>query len=133
MTSPEEEFLIKAHTAALAAGHIFPDIAACEAALSSDYGRSDLSINANNLFNFRVMAKMANGIRIYSRPEKDRIATDWLWFETWTGCFAYRMDYIRKFTMHYEMLRAKTVAQYLGRNPLANEIMTMRERYVVLG
>jgi flagellum-specific peptidoglycan hydrolase FlgJ len=49
-TTPQDNFLRQAAAAASAAGHIFPDYAACEAALESTWGRSRLAREANNLF-----------------------------------------------------------------------------------
>jgi flagellum-specific peptidoglycan hydrolase FlgJ len=49
-TTPQNNFLRQAAAAASAAGHIFPDYAACEAALESTWGRSRLAREANNLF-----------------------------------------------------------------------------------
>ncbi|HZU08351.1 MAG TPA: glucosaminidase domain-containing protein, partial [Pseudacidobacterium sp.] len=46
----QETFLQKAYQAAAAAGHIFPEYAACEAALESGWGLSHLATEANNLF-----------------------------------------------------------------------------------
>jgi len=49
-TTPQDSFLRQASAAAFAAGHIFPEYAACEAALESTWGRSRLAREANNLF-----------------------------------------------------------------------------------
>ena len=35
MATPQDQFLVKAAAAAAASGHIFPEYAACEAALSN--------------------------------------------------------------------------------------------------
>src|SRR5215469_3769812 len=49
MMSPKD-FLDKAYRAAVDAGHVFPEFAACEAALESAWGNSKLCILGNNLF-----------------------------------------------------------------------------------
>ena len=49
-STPQDTFLRQASAAARAAGHIFPDYAACEAALESTWGQSRLAREANNLF-----------------------------------------------------------------------------------
>src|SRR5579859_1407367 len=46
----QDTFLRQASAAARAAGHIFPEYAACEAALESTWGQSRLAREANNLF-----------------------------------------------------------------------------------
>jgi uncharacterized FlgJ-related protein len=45
-----QQFLDKASQQAEVAPHIFPTMAACEAALESGYGTSGLAISDNNLF-----------------------------------------------------------------------------------
>jgi flagellum-specific peptidoglycan hydrolase FlgJ len=50
ITSLQDSFLRQAAAAAHAAGHIFPEYAACEAALESTWGQSRLARQANNLF-----------------------------------------------------------------------------------
>jgi flagellum-specific peptidoglycan hydrolase FlgJ len=49
-TTLQDNFLRNASAAARAAGHIFPEYAACEAALESTWGQSRLAREANNLF-----------------------------------------------------------------------------------
>ncbi len=56
-TTPQDSFLRQASAAARAAGHIFPDYAACEAALESTWGRSRLAREANNLFGQKESAE----------------------------------------------------------------------------
>jgi hypothetical protein len=46
----QDDFLLKACEAARTAGHVFPEYAACEAALESAWGMSRLAVEANNLF-----------------------------------------------------------------------------------
>ena len=61
-TTPEDNFLRQASAAARAAGHIFPDYAACEAALESTWGQSRLAREANNLFGQKLSLDDAAGI-----------------------------------------------------------------------
>ncbi len=49
-TAANQEFLQTTAAAARAAGHIFPEYAACEAALESAWGQSSLAVKGNNLF-----------------------------------------------------------------------------------
>jgi flagellum-specific peptidoglycan hydrolase FlgJ len=49
-TTLQDNFLRNASAAARAARHIFPEYAACEAALESTWGQSRLAREANNLF-----------------------------------------------------------------------------------
>ena len=61
-TTPQDTFLRQASAAARAAGHIFPDYAACEAALESTWGQSRLAREANNLFGQKQSLDDAAGI-----------------------------------------------------------------------
>jgi flagellum-specific peptidoglycan hydrolase FlgJ len=60
--TPQDAFLRQASAAARAAGHIFPDYAAAEAALESTWGRSRLAREANNLFGQKQSLDDAKGI-----------------------------------------------------------------------
>ena len=51
MTDEQRQFLAKA--AAAQARHVFPEMAACEAALESGFGKSGLAREDNNLFGMK--------------------------------------------------------------------------------
>lgn len=54
MLTPEQlQWLQEMTIQAKAAGHLFPTMAACEAALESNYGKSQLAANDNNLFGMK--------------------------------------------------------------------------------
>lgn len=53
MTPQQKDFLDKAAAAAFASDHPFPQMAACEAAEESKWGRSILAIQSNNLFGMK--------------------------------------------------------------------------------
>lgn len=57
ITSLQDSFLRQAAASARAAGHIFPEYAACEAALESTWGQSRLARQANNLFGQKQSAE----------------------------------------------------------------------------
>lgn len=108
-TDPDSAFLLKAYAAAKEAEHIWPDHAACEAALDSDWGQSELAQKANNLFGFvfqpgktKLHAAVEGGKRV-----------DYAAFDSWAECFAHRLHRIRTLTMIYRALRAKTAAEYV--------------------
>lgn len=98
--------------AARASGHIWPEYAACEAALDSNFGTTELAIKANNVFNLRAPAKWPIGSHVYVQTVNGK-QYDWLEFRTVESCFAARMDKLRRFTMFYLALRAKTAAEYV--------------------
>ena len=103
----EEEFLQKAYAAAKAAEHVWPDYAACEAAIESDWGANELAVKANNLFNARWMP----GAKIALYRVK---AVDYASFASWQACFAARAKRMRAMTMFYRALRAGTGVEYLA-------------------
>lgn len=112
-TDTEAAFLTTAYAAAKAAQHVWPAYAACEAALDSDYGRSDLATKANNLFNMRAPAKLQQGQKIISVENSGKLATDWLAFDSPQECFATRMAQIQTVPMFYLARRALTQDEYL--------------------
>lgn len=50
MNDQQKQFISKARVMAKSAQHPWPDYAACEAALESNFGMSGLALQANNLF-----------------------------------------------------------------------------------
>lgn len=108
------EFLQKAYAAARASGHVWPIHAACEAAHDSDFGTTELAINANNIFNLRAPAKFPSQMaaQIYVQTVSGR-QYDWLKFRDWTQCFATRMEKLRRFGIYYQAIRAKTATHYV--------------------
>ena len=108
----QQEFLTQAFDAAKAAGHIFPDWAACEAARDSNFGTTDAATKGNNLFNFRVPAKRGPGLFTVTIPNA-KAAWTRLAFNNWTECFAYRAKWFENVTMFYLAKRAKTGEEYI--------------------
>lgn len=112
----QQTFLENAYAAAKAAGCIFPEYAACEAALASNYGQTPSAKRGNNLFNFRVPAKayrQSGNVRtVPVDPGKGINAR--LAFGSYADCFAYRADHMAKVTMYYLARRAKTGYEYLA-------------------
>ena len=50
ITVAQQEFLEQCFLAAVRAEHVFPEMAACEAALESRWGTSELALRAHNVF-----------------------------------------------------------------------------------
>ncbi len=95
-----EEFLPKAAAAARAAGHIYPEYAACEAALESAWGASQLARAANNLFG-QKQSHPARGASL-TLPTREflhgawlTVQAQWVVFTSWQDCFAHRMTLLR--------------------------------------
>ena len=97
----QETFLTRAAVAARDGGHVFPEHAACEAALESAWGRSKLAIEANNLFGQKQSHPPVGAG--FDLPTKEYLHGAWLWvpatwarFAGWTECFQARMTLLRR-------------------------------------
>jgi len=120
--TPQDSFLRQASAAARAAGHIFPDYAACEAALESTWGQSRLAREANNLFGQKLSLDDAAGIGtpgatagipgvsagILDMPTQEFLHGRWLtvtahWarFADQAACFRARMALLRRLEHSY--------------------------------
>lgn len=105
--SPADDFLVKAFAAAKEAQHIWPDYAACEAALESAWGTSGLAKDCNNLFG----RKASHGDPPDSyvvKLTKEFIHGAWIttpacWkkFSNWHDCFVDRMDLLHRLSSIY--------------------------------
>ncbi len=81
---------------ASAAGHVFAQMAACEAALESNYGQSGLARQANNLFGMKAHAHPIFGTlslptREYLNNQWVTVNAEWVSYPTVEDCFADRM------------------------------------------
>ena len=102
----QEDFLTRALASARAARHIFPEYAACEAALESAWGQSRLALQANNLFGEK-QSHPPIGDSV-SLPTKEFIHGSWVtvsatWarFADWSDCFSARMALLHKLAKAY--------------------------------
>jgi len=109
MTLQDHDFLNRAFEAAKKADHIFPEMAACEAALESGYGRSVLAAQDNNLF----------GMKAHAHPDHPEWGTvtlptnefyggkwiaveaNWIVYPEWADCFADRMATLKRLEPFY--------------------------------
>lgn len=108
-------YLNKAAQQASQAGHIFPDMAACEAALESGYGTSQLSIEGNNEF-----GEHQHKVPIYetiSLPTGEYINGQytqepalWVKFPTQADCFTERMALLRRLSTVFPHYAAALIA-----------------------
>jgi flagellum-specific peptidoglycan hydrolase FlgJ len=120
----EGEFLSKAVFAAYKAGHVWPDFAACEAALESAWGGSALAVQANNLFGQKQAHPPVAGTetmelatREFVRDAWVAVPAQWVKFADWNACFAERMSLLRRLSPEYphyaEALAATTGEAYV--------------------
>jgi flagellum-specific peptidoglycan hydrolase FlgJ len=122
--SIQSVFLARACQAARAAKHVFPEFAACEAALESGWGRSRLAMEANNLFGQKQSHPAMAGTETISMPTREflhdhwmTVQANWVKFPGWTECFAARMELLRRLSRafpHYQQaLNAVNGEQYV--------------------
>lgn len=124
MTPLQESFLQRASDAARAAGHLYPEYAACEAALESGWGQSHLATQANNLFGQKQAHPTLPGTETLSLPTREylhgawvSVQAAWVQFADWESCFRERMALLRSLADGYpnyrEALAATTGEQFV--------------------
>jgi flagellum-specific peptidoglycan hydrolase FlgJ len=118
-------FLSRACRAAQAAHHIFPAYAACEAALESGWGRSQLAAEANNLFGQKQSHPPLAGTETLTLPTREflhghwmTVSANWAKFADWNECFKARMALLERLSRAYPhygaALKAMTGEQYVA-------------------
>ena len=111
-TTPQDSFLRQASAAARAAGHIFPDYAACEAALESTWGRSRLAREANNLFGQKQSTEniekagieadtLALSTQEFLNGRWVTVIARWARFTDQAACFRARMALLHRLQQSY--------------------------------
>ena len=109
------DFLKKAVAEARAAKHIFPEHAACEAALESAWGASELAVRANNLFGQKQTypahgPSLALETREFLHGKWVTTAADWIAFPGWQECFGQRMALLHRLAPIYPHYRQALAA-----------------------
>ena len=112
----QETFLTKACAAARAAGHLYPEYAACEAALESAWGGSKLATEANNLFGQKQShPPVGEAIQLptkeYAHGAWLTVPASWVKFADWQGCFAARMALLERLANAYPSYAAALMAK----------------------
>jgi flagellum-specific peptidoglycan hydrolase FlgJ len=110
-STPQDTFLRQASAAARAAGHIFPEYAACEAALESTWGQSRLAREANNLFGQKhsLQATVAGVVTgVLELPTQEfldgrwvTVTAQWARFVDQAACFRARMALLHRLSATY--------------------------------
>ena len=108
MPTPQDDFLAKAAAAARDAGHIFPEYAACEAALESAWGHSLLATQGNNLFGQKQSHPPFEGSSTLTLPTREflhgawvTVQANWVNFPDWASCFKARMALLQRLSSTY--------------------------------
>lgn len=118
----QTQFLIKASQQAEQAGHIYPDMAACEAALESGYGTSALAIEGNNLFGCHqhkvpIYETMSLPTREYINGQYVQEPALWVKYPSLAACFADRVATLQRlarfFTNYTNALVAANPIDYV--------------------
>jgi flagellum-specific peptidoglycan hydrolase FlgJ len=106
-----EEFLPKAVQAAKDGGHIWPEYAACEAALESGWGTSKLARVANNLFGQKDGKEDYPNVGIPTKEwiKGKMVTVDAMWpvFPDWKTSFEERMALLHRVGSYAKALAAK--------------------------
>lgn len=107
MTSQQKAFLYLANAAAQKAGHIFPEMAACEAAEESAFGTSKLATEAFNLFGMKIHrhCNYPGRINLPTREFENgawiQTTGAWVVYPDWASCFADRMSTLQRLASFY--------------------------------
>ena len=118
MTTAQESFLRRACEAARAARHLFPEYAACEAALESGWGQSHLATEANNLFGQKQAHPPLPGTETVTLPTREylhgawvSVQATWVHFPDWDTCFRERMNLLTSLAAAYPNYRDALAAR----------------------
>jgi len=106
MTDDQKQFLLKAAAAAKQSGHVFPEMAACEAALESAFGKSGLATLDNNLFGMKQHKHPIYGTHILPTREFENgqwevVNAAWVHYPDQASCFADRMATLQRLAPVY--------------------------------
>jgi flagellum-specific peptidoglycan hydrolase FlgJ len=106
MDIQQRQFLDRASQQAETAGHLYPTMAACEAALESGYGTSGLSISGNNLFGMKQHTHPIYGTlniptREFEGGEWVVVDAEWVKYPDWAACFADRLATLNRLAPHF--------------------------------
>lgn len=137
------EFLLAAFQAATQAKHIFPEYAACEAALESAWGKSELAIQGNNLFGRKqsihpVFETLDLPTKEYLNGTWVQVMAHWVKYPDWGACFDDRMALMRRMSNLYgpalESLDGesfvKLVSLHWSTDPLrADKVLSIHEAH----
>lgn len=109
------EFLRTTAQAAQTAGHVWPQMAAAEAALESGYGFSGLVKKANNLFGMKqhnppIYDTLELPTREYLNNQWITVTAKWVKYPDLAACFKDRMDTLKRLSKAYPHYAAALAA-----------------------
>jgi flagellum-specific peptidoglycan hydrolase FlgJ len=108
MNDSQRQFLARAVAEAIKANHPFATMAACEAALESNWGHSELATEANNLFGMKAHKNetLASTINLPTREFLDGKwiqvpGANWVKYPDWRACFCDRLATLERLSNAY--------------------------------
>ncbi|WP_446744307.1 glucosaminidase domain-containing protein [Silvibacterium acidisoli] len=115
LTDNQLNFLISAARAAKAAGHVFPSMAACEAAVESAWGTSELAIKAKNLFGMKqhthpILGTLNLPTNEFLNHKWVVVNAEWVEYPDLASCFADRMSTLKRLSPNYPHYAAALAA-----------------------
>lgn len=113
MNDLQRQFLNRATAEAVKANHPFAQMAACEAALESSWGNSELARDANNLFGMKlhqhnIYGKINLPTREWSAAKgwMQVPGVDWEKYPDWRSCFCDRLVTLERLSNAYPHYKA---------------------------
>lgn len=111
MNNLQRAFLLAAAAEAEKANHPFPQMAACEAALESNWGNSGLARDAKNLFGMKQHAHPVFGTltlptREFLTGEWVTVSANWVKYPDWASCFADRLATMQRLSNAFPHYKA---------------------------
>jgi flagellum-specific peptidoglycan hydrolase FlgJ len=115
MNLTQQEWIVSTAEAAKAAEHIWPMMAACEAALESAFGTSALAREGLNLFGMKVHIHEQYGVlslptREFEQGSWVTLNAEWVKYPTLADCFEDRMETLRRLAHAYPHYAAALAA-----------------------
>ncbi len=106
MSLVQQDWIITTADAAQQAGHIFPEMAACEAALESAFGQSQLAREGKNLFGTKlhghpVIGSLRLPTKEFTNDEWVVVSADWMDYASFAECFSDRMATLSRLAPYY--------------------------------
>jgi len=113
MNSSQRQFLDQATAEAVKANHPFPRMAACEAALESTWGHSQLAREACNLFGMKshlhpnpIYGTMNLPTQEFLGGEWKPVEANWVKYPDWRACFCDRLATLERLSSVYPHYKA---------------------------
>lgn len=118
MNDSQRNFLSLALQQAIKANLKFPQMWACEAALESCWGHSELARDGNNLFGMKIHRHSNPEYGVMNLPTREflgsewkTVSAEWVKYPDWRACFADRLVTLERLSNVYPHYRAALDAE----------------------